>query len=112
MTTPKLHTSLAEEKVRKAMASGAVQRIGILPPCKAHRSAEGLSPTRSGELSTGSRLGNWQSRRGDIASTFLEHLFWSGRPAHTAVVKTEQRKYVAGLEHSRCSVSISQQADA
>lgn len=33
MTTPKLHTSLAEEKVLKAMASGAVQRMGIFPPC-------------------------------------------------------------------------------
>lgn len=32
MTTPKLHTSLAEENVRKAMASGAVHRMGIFPP--------------------------------------------------------------------------------
>jgi hypothetical protein len=42
MTTPKLHTSLAEEKVRKAMASGAVQRTGIFPPCDRHRSVERL----------------------------------------------------------------------
>ena len=44
MTTPKLHTSLAEEKVRKAMASGAVQRMGILPPCDGHTRVEHTSP--------------------------------------------------------------------
>lgn len=32
MTMPKLHTSLAEVNFLYAIASGAVQRIGILPP--------------------------------------------------------------------------------
>lgn len=48
MTTPKLHTSLAEEKVRKAMASGAVQRMGIFPPCEGHRNGDGFSLARPG----------------------------------------------------------------
>lgn len=43
MTTPKLHTSLAEEKVRKAMASGAVHRIGIFPPWDGYEKVEGLT---------------------------------------------------------------------
>lgn len=71
MTTPKLHTSLAEEKVRKAMASGAVQRMGILPPCKTHGGAGRPSAARGRELSTGSG----QPRGRDAASAFLEHLF-------------------------------------
>ncbi len=32
MTMPKLHTSLAEVNFLYAIASGAVQRIGIFPP--------------------------------------------------------------------------------
>lgn len=31
---PKLHTSLAEVNFLYAMASGAVQRMGIFPPCQ------------------------------------------------------------------------------
>lgn len=34
MTIPKLHTSLAEVNFRYAIASGAVQRMGIFPPCR------------------------------------------------------------------------------
>lgn len=34
MTIPKLQTSLAEVNIRWAMASGAVHRMGILPPCE------------------------------------------------------------------------------
>ena len=52
MTTPKLHTSLAEEKVRKAMASGAVQRMGIFPPCEGHRTVERVPSARARELNT------------------------------------------------------------
>lgn len=33
ITMPKLHTSLAEVNFLYAIASGAVQRIGIFPPC-------------------------------------------------------------------------------
>lgn len=33
MTMPKLHTSLADVNFLYAIASGAVQRMGILPPC-------------------------------------------------------------------------------
>lgn len=34
ITIPKLQTSLVEVKIRWAMASGAVHRMGILPPCE------------------------------------------------------------------------------
>lgn len=54
MTTPKLHTSLAEEKVRKAMASGAVQRMGIFPPCEGHGTIEHVSSAPARELDTAS----------------------------------------------------------
>lgn len=33
ITIPKLHTSLAEVNFLYAIASGAVQRMGIFPPC-------------------------------------------------------------------------------
>lgn len=80
MTTPKLHTSLAEENVRKAMASGAVQRMGIFPPCNGHRSVQ-LLPARTRELNIGVlflRLGNCQLSGGNMAFAFQGHLFLEG----------------------------------
>ncbi|TNN48938.1 hypothetical protein EYF80_040881 [Liparis tanakae] len=50
MTMPKLHTSLAEVNFLYAMASGAVQRIGILPPCAGEKSVDVLMATATSFL--------------------------------------------------------------
>lgn len=112
MTTPKLHTSLAEEKVRKAMASGAVQRIGIFPPCDGHTSVESFSPARQG--AEGRDLG-WETRRlaGETRPPPSKSTCSDGGDLHMELVwRLNKRQWVEGLAPSRCSVSISQQVDA
>lgn len=104
MTTPKLHTSLAEEKVRKAMASGAVQRIGIFPPCDGH-SVEWGSPARQEAERRG--LG-WETCRlaGETRPPPSESTCSDGGALLQAQLlwRLNKRQGVEGLARNRCSV--------